>query len=123
MDIHQGSIIIPALKIPIHGTAWRQVLRKGTPLTGGAKNIQNAVQHVADNDLALTAATLRTWNQRFDQIPLGIGQVAGIAQTLAVVSGAVLGRPHEAPRESVPSIESQTIRAGQALMLIDSKDS
>src|SRR6185312_5129190 len=123
MDVRQGSIVVPALKIAMHGAARRQILRQGPPLTGGAENVENAVQHVPDHDLSLTPATFRRRDQRLNQAPLSLGQVTGIAQTLAFVLGAVLGRPHEAPGASVPRIESQAIRAGQAPSLTDSKDS
>jgi len=123
MDIHQGSIMVPALKVAMHGAARRQVFRQGPPLTGGAENIQNAVQHVTDHDLALAASAPGPWDQRFYNLPFSVGQVTGIAQTVAVVLGAVLGRPQEARRKSVPCIESHAIRAGQALTPTDSKDS
>src|SRR3974390_2821217 len=47
----------------------------------------------------------------------------GVAQTATVVSETGLVGPHWAPRESVPGIESRTIRAGQPIGPGDSKDS
>src|SRR5271166_871519 len=41
----------------------------------------------------------------------------------AVVAAAVLDRPHAAPRESVPRIESQSFRAAQGRQPADSNDS
>src|SRR5262249_37445836 len=52
------------------------------------------------------------------------GQIRWVAQLVAVVAGAVLGRPHPAPlAEQAPWTESQVIRAAQAQPTTDSNDS
>src|SRR3979490_1718737 len=63
---------------------------------------------------AQNSAFARTLTEPFHQLPLGVSQIAGIAQTLPLVAGAVLSGPHKAPRKSVQWIESEAVRAGQA---------
>jgi len=61
--------------------------------------------------LALAAARLRRRNERLDQRPLVIRQVARIAQMITMLSRAVLVRPHRRPppRIRTASLESQPI--------------
>src|SRR6516225_4819933 len=64
------------------------------------------------------------WDLRLDQRPLLIGQIRWVAQLVAVVALAVLGRPHPAPLAKLaPWTESQVIRAAQAQPATDSNDS
>src|SRR5215469_18315458 len=63
------------------------------------------------------------WDLRLDQRPLLFGQVRWVAQLVAVVAGAVLGRPHPALAKQAPWTESQVIRAAQAHPATDSNDS
>ena len=83
-------------EVVVHRAARRQVLRQRRPLAAGAQDIHHPVHHLAHVDRPLVAAALGRRDQRPDQRPFLVRQVARIAQLAAVVSGAVLGRPHPA---------------------------
>jgi len=114
VDFLQRAVVAPQTKVVVHRAARRQILRDVAPLAVGAQDIHHAVDHLAHVDAPLAAAALGRRHQRFDMRPLGVGQVARIAQLVAVVAGAVLDRPHAAPRESVPCTESQKFKPVQA---------
>src|SRR5712691_7474773 len=78
----------------MHGASGRQVLGDRPPLAARAQNVHHAVDHLAHDDAPFPAAPLARRNERRDMRPLLIGQVARIAQAVAVVAGAVLGSPH-----------------------------
>src|SRR5262249_39595191 len=117
MDLHQRSIVVPTLEVAVNGAARRQVLWQSSPLTASAEDIQNAIQHFTNIDLPLASPALRRTDEGFHQFPFSVRHIARVAQPFPVIPGAVLGRPHKAPRESVPGIESHSIRAGQAPIL------
>ena len=72
----------------------REILGQLPPLATGSKHVQNTVDERAPG-----YATL--WREeRLYQRILVIGQIALLAQTLALVASAVLGRPHGGPGES-----------------------
>ena len=75
MDPIQCPVVIPAVKISMDGAAWRQVLRDVAPLATGAEHIHHTVQNLADVDSALVAASLRGWDQWFDNRPFLVSQV------------------------------------------------
>jgi len=64
-------------------------------------------------DAPFAATTLGWRDQWLDMRPLPVGEVARIAQLVAVVAVAVLDRPHSAPRASVPRTESQAFEPVQ----------
>ena len=68
-------------------------------MAASAENVHHAVDHLAQINAALAAATLARRNQRLDMRPFLIGQVARIAQRVTVVAGAVFGGPHRAPHK------------------------
>ncbi len=94
MDAVQGAVPFPQRKIVMHRALRWQVLGQGAPLAAGSQHVEDAVQNLTDIDLPFPAATLRRWDQRRYQRPLGVGQIAWIAKTLAVVKATVLARPH-----------------------------
>jgi len=59
----------------------------------------HTVNPLADIDALFAAAGLARRDQRLDMRPLLIGQIARIAQLVAVLTGAVFISPHGAPRE------------------------
>src|SRR5262249_17798736 len=65
-----------------------------TPLASRAQNIHDPVHHFAHLDMALVAAALGGRDQWFDMRPFIVGQVTRISQFAAVVTSAVLRRPH-----------------------------
>jgi hypothetical protein len=103
----------------VHRAARRQVLGDRAPLAAGAEHVHDAVDDLALVDLALAPAALGGRDQGRDQRPFRVGQVAGIAQVVAVVAAAVLDGPHGGTRESVtPHSESRTpagLKRGSAI--------
>ena len=77
MDAIQRAIPVPQAKVIMHGASGRQLLGQRGPFAAG----------------------LVRRDQRLDMRPLLIGQIARIAQLVAVLTGAVFISPHGAPRE------------------------
>jgi len=94
MDAPQRAVPVPALKVFVQRAARRQVTRDRAPLAARAENVEQALQYSAFIDRAFVPAALRGRDQRRNQRPLRIGQVARIAQLAAIVVRAVLGSPH-----------------------------
>src|SRR5262249_26357887 len=118
------AVIIPAGQIVVHRALWGQVLGQIAPLAAGAQHIHHTVHHFSHHHRAVAPTMFGWWDLRLDQRPLLIGQVRWVAQLVAVVAGAVLGRPHPAPlAKQAPWTESQVIRAAQAQPATDSNDS
>src|SRR4029077_21280019 len=78
---------------------------------------------LAHHHLTLAATMLGRRDQELDQGPFLVGQVARVAQLVTVIAGTVFRRPHLAPHEAAPEIESQVIRVAQAPRITDSNDS
>ena len=93
MDFVQRTIPVPQAEVAIDRAARGQVLADVAPLAAGAQHIHEAVDHLAHLHRALPATTLGRWDQWLDQQPLVIGQIAWIAELVAVVAMAVLDRP------------------------------
>ena len=76
----ERAIPTPQVEIIIQRRARRQVFRDGPPLTTGGKNIHEAVHNLAHDHRAFVATAPAWRDQRFDQLPFAVGEVAGIAQ-------------------------------------------
>jgi hypothetical protein len=99
LDADWHGDLYPALKTflldaAMHRRARRQVLRDRAPLTARGQNVHERVYDLANIDRALVATTLARRNQRLDQFPFFVGQIAWIAQTAAIITPAILYRPH-----------------------------
>jgi hypothetical protein len=99
MDAIERAVPGPQAEVIMHGASGGQVFGKTAPLAASAENVHHAVDHLAQINAALAAATLARRNQRLDMRPFLIGQVARIAQRVTVVAGAVFGGPHRAPHK------------------------
>jgi len=106
VDLLQRAIVIPADEVIVHR----------------AEQI-HGVDHFTHVHLTMAAAVLCRRDQRLDVRPFLVGQITWVAQLVPVVPVTVFDRSHMAPRESVPEIESQSIRAVQGRPLTDSNDS
>ena len=114
MDAIERAVVAPQIEIVVHRAAWRQVFRNRPPLASRAQNIHDPIHHFAHVDVALVAAVPGRRNQRFNKRPLVVGQIARISQCAAVVSSAVLRRPHRRPSSNqATTLESQTIQGIQ----------
>src|SRR5438128_8320696 len=94
MDAIQRAVVAPQVEIVEKCAAWRQIFRDRTPLASRAQNIHDPLHHFAHLDMALVAAALGGRDQWFDMRPFSVGQVTRISQFAAVVTSAVLRRPH-----------------------------
>ena len=74
-----------------------QILGQGAPLAAGRQDVEEPVQHLAHVHRAPTAAALGRRDEGLDQRPLGVGQVARVAQPTALVSLPLFRGPHRAP--------------------------
>jgi hypothetical protein len=105
----------------MHRRAWRQILGQRSPLASRAQDVHHPVDDLAHIDMTPVAAPLGRRDQRADQRPLVIRQVARIAQFVPVVAPTVVLRPHRRPPhiqaaslESQPTPQNQHVR-GQTL--------
>ena len=73
MDPIERAVVAPQVKIVVHRAARRQVFRDRPPLASCAQNIHDPVHYFAHIDVALVAAALGRWNQRFNQCPFIVG--------------------------------------------------
>ena len=64
----------------------------GPPLTTGGENIHEAIHNLAHDHCGFVAAAPAWRDQRFDQLPFVVGEVAGIAQMAAVIPRAIFSR-------------------------------
>src|SRR5476651_971473 len=94
MDSFQCAVICPQIEVVVDRASRRQVFRDRAPLTAGRENIHEAVNHLPHDHRALATASLARPDQWFDQSPFVVGQITRISQLAAVVTGAVLARPH-----------------------------
>ena len=88
MDALQRAVPVPQHEIVVHRGLGRQVLGQRAPLAAGAEQVHHAVDHLADIDAPFAAAGLARRDQRLDQRPLLIGQVARIAPMQCEMSAA-----------------------------------
>jgi hypothetical protein len=110
MQTIERAVPIPQAKVTVHGAARGKVLGKITPLAARAQHIHHAVHDGAHINAPLTAAAFGGRNERFDMRPLIIRHIARVSQMIAVVSLAVLVRPHRRFSRIEPaSLESQMV--------------
>ena len=79
MNTAECAVPVPKIEIAEQGALRRQVLRNSPPLAAGAENIKQAVENLAHVDLTPAATPLGRRNQRLDQNPFRVRQIAGIA--------------------------------------------
>lgn len=94
VDALQRAIPIPQLKIEMRRALRRQIFWQSLPLAAGREHIEDCVEDLALVDRPPSSATPRWWNERSDQPPLGIAQVARITNTAAVIGKAMFRLPH-----------------------------
>src|ERR1700689_4334977 len=94
MDAFQGAVIRPQIEVAVDRAFRWQIFRDRAPLTAGRENVHEAVHYLSHDHRPLATAGLARWDPRFDECPFVVGQIARISQFAAVVTGAVLARPH-----------------------------
>src|SRR6266851_3945475 len=90
----QRAVICPQIEVVVDRAFRRQVFRNRAPLTASRENVHQAVHHLPHDYRALISATLARRDQWFHQSPFVVGQITRISQLAAIVTGAVLARPH-----------------------------
>src|SRR4029077_872119 len=125
MQLLQRAVISPKIEIARDRAFRGQIFRDRAPLTASRENVHEAVYHLPHDHRALTTTSLARRDQRFDQSPFVVGQIARIPQLAAVVTGAVFPRPHGDPSSNqATTLESQMIHMiqelfGQTLRITD----
>src|SRR5258706_7544349 len=94
VDSFQRAVIGPQIEVVVDRAFRRQVFRDRAPLTAGRENVHEAVHHLPHDHRALATACLAWPDQRFNQSPFVVGQIARISQLASVVTAAGLARPH-----------------------------
>src|SRR5450432_1968564 len=94
VDSFQCAVICPQIEVVVDRASRRQIFRDRAPLTAGRENVHEAVHHLPHDHRALATASLAGRDQRCNQSPFVVGQIARISQLASVVMGAVLARPH-----------------------------
>ena len=87
----------PEREVVVDRALGRQVLGQSAPLAAGGEDVEDPVQDRAHVHRAPTAAALGRRDEGLDQRPLGIRQVARVAQPAALVSLPLFRGPHRAP--------------------------
>src|SRR5829696_6589412 len=84
----------PQAEIVMHRALRRQILGQGAPLAARCQHIEDPVQHLAHIHPTPAAAALGGRDERLGQRPLGIGEVARVAQARTTMGLPLLHRPH-----------------------------
>src|SRR5450631_3722870 len=90
VDSFQRAVICPQIEVVVDRASRRQVFRDRAPLTAGRENVHETVHHLPHDHRALASASLARRDQRFDQSPFVVGQIARISQLAAVVDRSKL---------------------------------
>ena len=77
VDRVEGAVVPPLVEVAPDGALGREVLGQVTPLAAGAEDVEDGIDDVAQVGLAGPSAGI-DGHVRFDQAPLGVGEVAGV---------------------------------------------
>lgn len=106
-----------ALDLPTSVVPLRQVLRHRAPPAAGGQNLHDPVHDLADVHRTLVAAAFGRRDQRLDELPFLVGQIARVAQMAAIVSSAISPSSTSAvPSNQAAFVESQTFHMIQELI-------
>ena len=94
MEAIQRPIVRPTTKVVIHGAFRRQNLGEGAPLASGAEDVHHTIDDLPDVHGPLVPTLLRGRDQRSNDRPLFVRQVAGVAQLGSVIASSVFCRLH-----------------------------
>src|SRR6516164_8291936 len=100
VDVLQRAVPVPQCEIQMRRALGRQVLRQGLPLAAGREHVEDRIDDLAHIHLATPSATLGRRDQRLNQRPFSVAQIARITQPAPVSGTAMLGFPHLAPLTS-----------------------
>src|SRR5262249_2106377 len=94
VDAIESAVATPKYKIVMYRALWRKVLGQCAPLTTRAQDVHDPVHHLPDINRSFVAARLDGRDQRRDMRPFLVRQITRISQPAAVVTFAILRRPH-----------------------------
>src|SRR5829696_5841511 len=97
VDAAQRAVPVPEIQVLPDGAAGRQVLWQRLPLAPRPEHVEDGVQDLPDVHRPRPTTTLRRADQRRDQQPLGVGQIAVISQAPPIRGRSMVRLPHEAP--------------------------
>ena len=114
MDAIDDAVIGPKIEVVEDRALRRKVLRHVAPLAARAQNVHQAIGNLPHVDRPLATPVLGGGNQRLNQRPFLIRQIARVAKRVTLVASAVLGGPHQhgLPRRAT-FLESHPIPATQ----------
>ncbi len=104
MDAHQRAVVVSQVEVVVHCAACRQILGQSPPLAPCAEHVRQGIDDRSDLDRALVAALLGRRDQRCDQPPFRVRQVARVAQTASVIASPVSRPSTSAKAPSRPSL-------------------
>src|ERR1700720_1843908 len=112
MNAIEHAVALPPDEVVVHRATRRKILRNIAPLTTGAQDVHQAVHHRTHVGAALAAARPRRRNERRDNRPLLVREVAWVPLMITIVSRSVFLRPHrQSPANQTASFQSQMIPA------------
>ena len=101
VDAIERAVPIPAIEVIVKRRTRRQVLRDDTPLAASAEDVHQAVDDLALIDMTSVAAALGRRSEPLDMRPFRVGQIARIAQLIAVVASAIFVGPIGEPPQVI----------------------
>ena len=125
MNAIEHAVALPPDEVVVHRATRRKILRNIAPLTTGAQDVHQAVHHRTHVGAALAAARPRWRNERRNNRPLLVREVAWVPQMITIVSRSVFLRPHRQPPANqtasfqsqmipvTPEVSRRTLRQGQ----------
>ena len=97
VDAIERAVPVPQIEIIVDRRARRQVLGDRPPLAAGAQDIHQTVDDLPHVHRTLVAAALGRRNERLNQRPFLVRQIARIAQPAPFIASAIFVRPHRRP--------------------------
>src|SRR5438270_1193780 len=77
-DLLPGAVLMPGGEVVVGRTLGHEVMGQVVPLDAGAGLVEQRVDHLTQIDRARTATRFGRRQERFEQRPLGIGEIRTI---------------------------------------------
>ena len=94
MKTGDGAVPLPKIEVVPNGAAGREIGRDGIPLAPGREHVEDRVQDLADIDRPRSTPSLGGADERPDQLPFGIGQIARVAKSPTIGGTTMIPCPH-----------------------------
>lgn len=86
VDALPDTIFAPLAVTGIHGVPVREVVRHHPPLTAAPHDIADSVDNFAPRNGFAKGTLAKGWQKWFNDLPLGIGEVAGVSGAFHPIS-------------------------------------